>query len=96
MSVGNIFKGQWTRTAAGAGPAEDRPTPHDGNNAEKPDAMPMIHDAIRENDLIAVGKILQAFPAVVHEKDDRRWCQHIPFPRPPLLTYLSPPFIQRA
>ncbi len=71
-SVGNIFKSPRSRGHSGAAPVEDRPTPHDGNNAEKPDAMPMIHDAIRENDLISVGRILQEFPSVVHEKDDRR------------------------
>ncbi|KAK3905050.1 ankyrin repeat-containing domain protein [Staphylotrichum tortipilum] len=70
-SVGNMFKSPRTRGHSGAGPVEDTPLPHDGNNAEKPDAMPMIHEAIRANDLIGVGRILQAFPGVVHETDDQ-------------------------
>lgn len=69
FSVKSIFKG---KPHTGAGPATESPW---GNKAGKPENLPLptIHEAVRDNDIPAVDRVLAAFPRDLAEKDDRNY-----------------------
>jgi hypothetical protein len=71
FSVKSIFKNSKTHT--GAGPAQGSPW---GSGAEQPDtlSLPTIHQAVRDNDMLMVDKVLRARPHTLEDTDDRKYC----------------------
>ncbi|KAH6843062.1 ankyrin repeat-containing domain protein [Chaetomium sp. MPI-CAGE-AT-0009] len=66
FSVKAIFKGSKPHTSAG--PADESPW---GNKAGRPESLPSIHEAVRDNDIPAVDRVLAAFPQELVETDDQ-------------------------
>lgn len=66
-AVMSIFRSSKTHT--GPGPADEAPWT---NGAEKPEVLPTIHEAVRDNDVGMALRILQAHPGQLHETDDRK------------------------
>ncbi|KAH6640520.1 ankyrin repeat-containing domain protein [Chaetomium tenue] len=67
FSVKSIFKGSKPHT--GAGPAPE--SPWSSNTAGRPENLPTIHEAVRDNDILAVDRVLVAFPQSLDETDDQ-------------------------
>lgn len=94
----NVVKAifRYPEAHTGPGPAHDHQW---GTTAEKPDDLPTIHQAVRDNDIPLINKILQAYPHRLHETDDRKCSSHPPTaPSNQPLTYSHSAnlFTQRA
>lgn len=71
FTVKNIFRNPKTHT--GPGPAPDDESRW-GNTAEKPVVLSSLHEAVRNNDMAMVNRVLEAFPHELYETDDRKCC----------------------
>ncbi len=80
FTVKNIFKSSKTHT--GPAPANESQW---GSSADQPDVLTTLHEAVRNDNLAMVNRVLKAFPHELYETDDRT----LP-PSHPLPTYVDP------
>ncbi|EAQ85144.1 predicted protein [Chaetomium globosum CBS 148.51] len=70
FSVKSIFKGSKpSKPHTSAGPAPK--SPWNSNTAGRPESLPTIHEAVLDNDIPAVDRVLAAFPQSLAETDDQ-------------------------
>ena len=76
FSVKSIFKGSKpSKPHTSAGPAPK--SPWNSNTAGRPESLPTIHEAVLDNDIPAVDRVLAAFPQSLAETDDRNYSYQI-------------------
>ena len=66
FAVKNMFKN--TKTHTGPAPANESQW---GSSADQPDVLTTLHEAVRDDNLAMVRRVLKAFPHELYETNDR-------------------------